>query len=160
MNRRVLVVALAAVVVAQAAVAVFEAGRYVQRAPRASQQAVPRPLLPVQVDPAWIRSGTPRFSATEALRSPDGRSASGLWACEGPASFEWTFALDETVQVLEGEVHIDYRGHRFTLGPGDSATFAHGSKAVWMVPQRLKKAYTLHQPPRLVRLWRWATGEG
>lgn len=78
----------------------------------------------------------------------------GLWAGDGPSTFRWTFDLDETVHVLEGQVQVDYLGHRFTLSPGEVAHFRAGTQAVWHVPQYLKKAYVLHDPGRVVRWWR------
>ena len=62
--------------------------------------------------------------------------------------------MDETVHLLEGLVEVDYQGRKFTLRPGDTATFHAGTRAVWHIPQNAKKAYTLYQPPRLVALWR------
>ena len=148
-------VAVVAVLVVQAGVLAFDTGRYIQRVSAPSAKAVNRPLMPMEVEASWIKSGNPVFTTTETARSPDGRTINGLWACVGATTFEWTFALDETVHVLEGEVHIDYLGRQFTLKPGDTATFHHGTRALWRVPQHLKKAYTLHQPGRLVLLWRW-----
>lgn len=150
-----LAAAVLAVLLVQAGLAAFDAGRYVQRGREPSAQAVSRPLQPMTVEPSWVKSGNPVFTTTETVRSPDGRTITGLWVCDGATTFEWTFALDETVHVLEGEVHVDYLGRQFTLKPGDTATFHHGTKALWRVPQHLKKAYTLHQPGRLVLLWRW-----
>ena len=150
-----LTVAVLAVLLVQAGVAAFDTGRYIQGVREPSAQAESRPLQPVSVEASWVKSGKPVFTTTETVRSPDGRTINGLWVCDGATTFEWTFALDETVHVLEGEVHIDYLGRQFTLKPGDTATFHHGTKALWRVPQHLKKAYTLHQPGRLVLVWRW-----
>lgn len=142
------------VFLALSGVTAFEAGRYLVRSAPPSTESVGRPLTGFSVDPSWIRSGTPNFRATETVRSPDGETITGLWACDGPSFFEWTFGLDETVHLLEGEVTVDYLGRQFTLRPGDTATFHAGTRAVWTVHQYAKKSYTLHHPGRLVLLWR------
>jgi uncharacterized protein len=137
-----------------AAALTYEAGRYVVHGSPPSAMPVQKPLVGFSVDPGWVKSGTPNFRNTETLRSPDGRVISGLWACDGPSTFQWTFGTDETVHLLEGRVDIDYLGRRFTLQPGDTATFHAGTQALWHVPQHAKKAYTLYSPGRLVMLWR------
>jgi uncharacterized cupin superfamily protein len=119
-----------------------------------SNLAVQRPLGPFPVDPSWVKMGTPNFRGNEIAHSPDGKSVTGLWACDGPSTFEWRFGADETVHLLEGAVEVDYLGRRFTLKPGDVATFHSGTRAVWHVPVHAKKVYTVHQAGRLVRLWR------
>ena len=132
----------------------FDAGRYLLHSAPPSTTSVERPLTGFSVDPTWIRSGQPNFRATETSRSPDGESISGLWACDGPSSFEWTFGLDETVHLLEGKVEVEYLGRQFTLRPGDTASFHAGTRAVWTVRAHAKKSYVLHHPGRLVLLWR------
>ncbi len=135
-------------------VAAVDSIRYHHRVPPPSLEAQERPLGEFRVDPSWILAGQPVFRGAETVRSPDGRTISGLWACEGPTSFVWHFGHDETVHLIEGEVEVEYLGQRFTISPGDTATFHAGTKAVWHVPQRAVKSYTLHQPSWLVRAWR------
>lgn len=132
----------------------WDAAEYLSRSAGPSAQAVQKPLLGFSVDPSWVKSGTPNFRNVETVRSPDGDSISGLWACDGPTTFEWTFYMDETVHLLEGYIEVEYHGKRFNLQPGDTATFHAGTKSVWHVPQHAKKAYTLHDPGRVARLWR------
>ena len=153
--KKVVVSGLLGATLALMAGSVLEASRYLGRIEPPSADAVERPLAGFAVDPSWIKSGRPNFRATETVRSPDGRTITGLWACDGPTTFEWTFGLDETVHLLEGRVEIDYLGRHFALQPGDTATFHAGTKAVWHVPSHAKKAYTLHHPGKLVLLWRW-----
>ena len=142
------------VLLASAAALAYDACRYLAASAPASATAVEKPLLGFSVDPGWVKSGTPHFRNSETTRSPDGKTISGLWACDGPSTFEWRFHMDETVHLLEGQVEVDYQGRHFTLRPGDTATFHAGTQAVWHVPRNAKKAYTLYQPPRLVSLWR------
>lgn len=130
------------------------AWRYLNHAERPSSVPQARPLEGFAADAAKVLDGVPNFQAAETSRSPDGRVITGLWSCDGPTRFEWTFALDETVHLLEGEVHVDYQGQRFTLKPGDVATFHAHTRAVWTVPVPTKKAYTLRQPGQVVLWWR------
>jgi uncharacterized cupin superfamily protein len=136
------------------AMAGVESIRYLRGAPAPSVEAVERPLGVFQVNPSWILSGKPIFRGAETMRSPDGRVVSGLWACEGPTSFVWHFSHDETVHLLEGQVEVEYQGRRFSITPGDTASFHAGTQAIWHVPGHVKKAYTLNQPGWLVRAWR------
>lgn len=141
-----------------AAVPGYEALRYLSRPPSATVEPVKKPLLRFWVDPSWVHSGVPDFRHAEMGRSPDGRTISGLWACDGPSTFEWAFSMDETLILLEGTVEVEYLGKRFTIRPGESATFLADTKAVWHVPRHMKKAYTVYSPHRVVRLWRSVAG--
>jgi len=134
------------------------AWRYLHHAEQPSAMSVARPLEGFAPDAARVLEGTPNFQAAETSRSPDGRVITGLWACDGPTRFEWYFALDETVHLLEGQVNVEYQGRRFTLKPGDVATFHAHTRAVWHVPVPTKKAYTLRHPGRLVLWWRALRG--
>ena len=147
-------IALVGGALALAGKAVLDASRYHERTPPPSSVAVAQPFIEAKVDPSWVKSGEPNFRALETLRTFDDRAVTGLWACDGPSTFEWTFHMDETVHLLEGQVVIDYLGKRFTLEPGHTATFHAGTKAVWHVPRHAKKLYKLTYPGRLVRWWR------
>jgi uncharacterized protein len=152
--KRSLIAAIVAASVCLLGVLGYETMRFVTTSPDLSSAAAARPLQEVQVDPSWIKAGTPTFAQVEIARSPDGRTTNGLWSCEGPTTFVWQFAVDEVVYVLEGEVEIDYLGRNFVLHPGDTAVFHGGTSATWTIEDRLKKAYTLHNPGPLGRLWR------
>lgn len=152
--KRSLIAALAAIALCLAALTGLETARFVTASPQLSAEAIAKPMEPVSVEPSWITAGSPRFSQVEIARSPDGRTTSGLWACEGPGTFEWRFAVDEVVYILEGEVAITYKGSEFVLRPGDTATFHGGTTATWRVDSYLKKAYSLHNPGPIGRLWR------
>ncbi len=145
------------VCLASGAALAYDAYRYLTASAAPSANALEKPLLGFSVDPAWIKQGMPNFRNSETTRSHDGKTIAGLWACDGPSTFEWRFHMDETVHLLEGKVEVDYQGRQFTLSPGDTATFHAGTRAVWHIPRHAKKAYTLYQPPRLVSLWRRLT---
>lgn len=152
--KRNIIFALGGALSALALVAAWDGVVYLRRAVPASEASIHRPLTAFKVNPDWVLEGTPNFRATEISKSPDGRSTTGLWACDGPSTFEWQFGVDETVHLLEGLVEVRYQGREFTLKPGDTATFLAGTRAVWHVPQYARKAFSLHEPGRLVRTLR------
>lgn len=149
-----IIVALGGALTALALAAAWDGVVYLRRAAPASEASVHRPLTSFKVNPDWVLEGTPNFRATEISKSPDGLTTTGLWACDGPSTFEWQFGVDETVHLLEGLVEVKYQGREFTLKPGDTATFLAGTRAVWHVPQYARKAFSLHEPGRLVRTLR------
>lgn len=149
-----LFVALGGALTALALVAAWDGVAYLRHAEPPSVSSVHRPLTAFKVNPEWVLEGAPNFRATEISKSPDGRTTTGLWACDGPSTFEWQFGVDETVHLLEGRVEVTYQGREFTLKPGDTATFIAGTRAVWHVPEHARKAFSLHEPGRLVRLLR------
>ena len=113
-------------------------------------------LLTVPAD--WVKAGSPVFRYCPYAESADRRSASGIWSCEGPGTFEWQFASDETVFVLDGRVEIDYLGQHFVLEPGGTALFYAGTRALWHVPHYVRKSYMVNYPNFLVRLVRLVAG--
>jgi uncharacterized cupin superfamily protein len=147
---------LIGVMVTLLGLSVYSTARYCFVMPAPSQQALDQSLQPMQVPPEWIKSGTPVFRYTQYAVSPDGRSSTGVWSCEGPSTFEWQFGVDETVHVLDGRVEVDYLGQHFALEPGDSAFFQAETRAVWHVPRSMRKSFTLHHPNLAVRLVRRA----
>ena len=140
--------------VALIASSLYRAVRYVRHAPALSAEPLPRALGAFEISPSWIKAGAPIFKGSELSRSPDGKTSTGLWSCDGPGIFEWQYGCDETVCLIEGQVHIEYMARRFTLNAGDSAVFHAGTRALWHVPQYARKVYTLHELDLLVRVWR------
>ncbi len=134
-------------------------GRQVVQDKAPSAQELQRPMEVMAVDPSWIKSGTPVFRVAQTTHIPGARITTGLWSCDGPAQFQWTFAADETVHILEGEVHVEYLGQKMTLEAGETAVFHAGTQAIWHVPKRVLKSYTLHDPGRLVRWYRQIFGD-
>ncbi|NKF31385.1 DUF861 domain-containing protein, partial [Pseudomonas sp. BGM005] len=61
--------------------------------------------------------------------------------------FRWYFGWDETVMILEGEVHITAEdGTERTLCAGDVAFFAGGTWASWRVDNYVRKVAFLRKP--------------
>lgn len=136
---------------------VWSAYTYLAVMPGRSHTAEPLPMQPVLDAPAVIRDGVPAFRAAHYSESADGRASTGVWASDGPSTFEWHFGSDEEVYVMHGRVDVNYGGKQFSLHPGDTAVFLAGSSAVWHVPQHVTKSYALHHPNALVRWWRKLT---
>jgi uncharacterized cupin superfamily protein len=130
-------------------------------------------LAPNPINPDWIVEGRPQAHAKRLAESADGTSSVVVWSCT-PGRFEWHYSVDETVQIVSGEVFItDGIGGRHRLGPGDVAYFPAGSRSVWQVTKEVRKvAICRHSMPRpcgfalrawnkmLNRLTRSPTGTG
>ncbi len=87
-------------------------------------------------EPMELPTGT--VGEVHSLRSDDGERPyeAGLWRVTGalPAPFAYDFGENETIHVLEGAVVIEVdAGPVLELGPGDIASFAAGSRAVWRI---------------------------
>jgi uncharacterized cupin superfamily protein len=96
-------------------------------------------LFPEPISPAWILAGSPVARAAPLTRTPDGRCWTALWECTS-GRFMWRYDNDETVLILEGEVHVTWPGNvTKTLMPGDVALFCAGSEAEWDVSDYVKK---------------------
>ncbi len=112
--------------------------------------AMPAELPPMPIEPAWIRSGSPEARGTILTQSEDRLVSSGFWSCTA-GKFEWTFAWDEFVHILEGEViirEIDKDGAEVPgtvnrLQAGSVAHFPRGLRTLWEVPGSVRKFFTL-----------------
>jgi uncharacterized protein len=115
-------------------------------------------LAPNPINPDWIVEGRPQARAKRLAESADGTSSVVVWSCT-PGRFEWHYAVDETLQIISGEVFItDGIGGRHRLGPGDFAYFPAGSRSIWQVTEEVRKvAVCRHNMPRplgfAVRAW-------
>jgi uncharacterized protein len=95
--------------------------------------------MPSPINPSWIEEGDPRATAALLTRSLDGSTTTVLWECTA-GKFTWCYWGDETAYFLEGAVDISSEGmpsRRF--GRGDTVHFARGSKATWIVHDRIRK---------------------
>lgn len=111
-------------------------------------------LRDAPINPDWIVSGTPQARAGLHSPSIDGRASTHIWDCtEG--SFWWTFGDDETVVILDGQVRVTTeQGEVRTLGQGDIAYFAGGTRALWEVETYVRKIAFCRQvitPARMLR---------
>jgi hypothetical protein len=117
-------------------------------------------LEPSSFPREWVLEGNPQARAKEIARSDDASMRLIVWSCtEG--RFRWQYSVDETVQILSGEVIVtDHDGAERRLGPGDSAFFPAGTTSVWHVTEPLRKvAVCRAQLPTVVsfglRAWNW-----
>ncbi|MGD9478785.1 cupin domain-containing protein [Shinella sp. G-2] len=98
------------------------------------------------IEPSWIVSGSPIARAADHVRSADDSSYSAIWDCTS-GTFRWYFHWDETVVILEGEVHItDEDGSSRTLRAGDMGYFAARTWATWRIDNYVRKAAFIRRP--------------
>jgi uncharacterized cupin superfamily protein len=91
------------------------------------------------INPDWVTSGAPVARAGLHSPSVDGKSSTHIWECSA-GSFWWTFHDEETVFILDGAVRVTTEnGLARTLGPGDIAYFAAGTKAHWDIDDHVRK---------------------
>ena len=82
---------------------------------------------------AWLRTTS----------SGEGVLYAGMFTV-APSRFRYTFAADESLHVLEGEVEIDIDGGPMVrLTAGDIASFARGARSTWTVLAALKKFFVI-----------------
>ncbi len=96
-------------------------------------------LTASQINPAWIREGSPHARNATLSRSQDGTASTMVWDCSA-GRFEWFYDFDETIHFLEGGVTIesDTMPARH-FGPGDVLFLPSGSHARWHVPTYVRK---------------------
>jgi len=111
------------------------------------------PMKSTPINPDWIVSGDPQARTAEHSRGHDEASLTAIWDCTA-GEFRWFFGWDETVMILEGEVHITADdGTERTLRAGDVAFFAGGTWASWRVDTYVRKVAFLRKPfPKPVAL--------
>ncbi|WP_371823933.1 cupin domain-containing protein [Phyllobacterium sp. 628] len=96
-------------------------------------------LTPAPINPDWILAGNPQARSFEQSASRDRAAYTAVWDCTD-GTFRWYFGWDETVYILEGEVHVtDSGGGTRTLRAGDVAYFRGGTWATWKIDTYLKK---------------------
>jgi uncharacterized protein len=110
-------------------------------------------MEPAPIEPSWIISGAPNARKADVSRSEDGASVTAIWDCTA-GEFRWYFGWDETVTILEGEVHVTAEGGATrTLRAGDVGFFAGGTWATWRIDNYLKKVAVCRKPfPRPLAL--------
>ena len=108
---------------------------------------VPDGLLPdMPIEPKKITAGNPVARGMILSQSVDKKMTCGVWSCE-PGSFDWDFAWDEFIYVLDGAVTIrEESGEVHTLGPGDSVHFPLGLRTQWEVTEPVHKFFVLRTP--------------
>jgi uncharacterized protein len=102
-------------------------------------------LLPLPIDPSWIKEGAPVARSVTLSKSPDSLLTAGLWDCTA-GTFTWIFGRDEIVHILEGEVRVHDGTKTLVLVPGSVTYFPRGLETVWEVRTYVKRAFVLRAP--------------
>lgn len=116
---------------------------------RSTEEKMPRPLIaaslddlemaPKPIEPSWILAGNPEARLSLHSRAYDEQATTAIWDCTA-GTFRWYFGWDETVMILEGEVHITAEdGSQRTLRAGDIAYFPGKSWATWHIDTYVRK---------------------
>ena len=98
------------------------------------------------IEPSWVISGNPVARAASHSKAEDDCAATGVWDCTA-GEFRWFFGWDETVVILEGEVHVTAEdGTERVLRAGDVGYFKGGTWATWRIETYVKKIAFLRKP--------------
>jgi uncharacterized cupin superfamily protein len=110
-------------------------------------------MKPAPIEPEWVLSGDPQARVALHSRSGDEHASTAVWDCTAGA-FRWYFDWDETVVILEGEVHVvTADGVERTLRTGDIGYFAGGTWATWSIGSYVRKiAFCRKRLPKPVAL--------
>lgn len=103
-------------------------------------------MKPSPIEPSWVVAGKPVARIAEHSRGQDDAALTALWDCTA-GEFRWYFGWDETVMILEGEVHITTEdGVERMLNAGDVAYFAGGTWATWRIDDYVRKVAFCRKP--------------
>ena len=99
------------------------------------------------IHPSWILEGLPEARiAVLSDGSSDGTAFTVMWDCTA-GRFNWFYAIDETVYILEGAVTLTLEsGATRRLVAGSSYFFARGTQAQWQVDSYIRKVAFCHEP--------------
>lgn len=124
--------------------------------PLVAAEAFGMDMKDAPIEPDWILAGAPRARIAEHSRSADDAAVTAVWDCTA-GQFKWYFGWDETVMIMEGEVHVRAEdGSERLLKAGDIAYFKGKTWAVWTVETYVRKVAFVRKPfPAPVALaWR------
>lgn len=96
-------------------------------------------MKPAPIEPSWILNGQPTARSGSHSENIDGRASTNVWDCTA-GSFRWHFVWEETVMILEGEVHVtNDAGQKHVLNAGSIGYFPGGTWWTWEVPVYVRK---------------------
>ena len=99
----------------------------------------PNSFVPSPIRAAWIIEGNPVARLELLSRSADGTASTYYWDCTA-GRFNWYYAFDETLHILEGCVSLkDPSGRSRLVSAGDVVFFPAGSSAEWTVDKYVRK---------------------
>jgi uncharacterized cupin superfamily protein len=91
------------------------------------------------IRPSWVISGDPVARVALLSSSADGTASTYYWDCTA-GRFNWYYAFDETLHILEGSVTLKApSGSSRRVGAGDTIFFPAGSRAEWTVDKYIRK---------------------
>lgn len=118
----------------------------VKTPPLVAAEAFGMVLRDAPIEPQWILSGSPVARIAEHSKSDDDAAITAVWDCTA-GTFRWYFGWDETVMILEGEVHVTAEdGSERTLKAGDIAYFKGRTWATWSVETYVRKVAFVRKP--------------
>jgi uncharacterized cupin superfamily protein len=105
-------------------------------------------LDPAPINADWILEGNPQARNKVVFKSEDGTAWTMVWECTA-GRFNWFYACDETVHVVEGDVILTTAAGTIRLSAGSSFFFPAGHWATWQVDSYVRKvAFLRHTLPR------------
>jgi uncharacterized cupin superfamily protein len=91
------------------------------------------------IHPSWILAGKPIARVALLSSSADGTASTYYWDCTA-GRFNWFYAFDETLHILEGSVRLKSpSGSSRLVVAGDTIFFPAGSQAEWTVDKYIRK---------------------
>ncbi|MCO6187346.1 cupin domain-containing protein [Rhizobium sp. L1K21] len=103
-------------------------------------------MKPSPIEPSWILEGNPNARIGEHSQSDDDAAMTAIWDCTA-GRFNWYYGWDETVMIIEGEVHVtDEDGVTRTLRAGDIAYFRGKTWATWQIDNYVRKIAFVRRP--------------
>lgn len=98
------------------------------------------------IEPTWVLTGDPQARYAAHSSATDKFASTGVWDCTA-GSFRWFFGWDETVVILDGEVHVTAEdGSQRTLRAGDVGYFRGGTWATWQIDTYVRKVAFVRRP--------------
>lgn len=98
------------------------------------------------IAPSWILEGTPKARVALLSGSTDSSAFTIMWDCTA-GRFNWFYAIDETVYILEGAVTVTHpSGATRHLAAGSTYFFARGTQAEWRIDRYVRKLAFCQEP--------------
>jgi uncharacterized protein len=117
-------------------------------------------FMPNPIRQEWILEGNPIARIEHLSSSADGTASTYFWDCTA-GRFNWFYAFDETLLLLEGGVTLKFAaGGSRHVTAGDVIFFPKGASAEWTVDTYVRKIAFCRTPVpevlvRARRLARW-----
>src|SRR5216684_7260081 len=96
-------------------------------------------FVPSPIRTTWILAGKPVARVALLSSSADGTASTYYWDCTA-GRFNWYYAFDETLHILEGSVRLKApSGSSRMVVAGDTIFFPAGAQAEWTVDKYIRK---------------------